>query len=828
VTHSDADGTHPRARQSWNFGVRARLLLAFVGIAAFAALAAAAGIYAFHEVGGRLAAIDARVAPTLSALELSRSAERIIAAAPALLAATGRGRSDEVNAQLTAEIERLKAALVGLKLEQRQALPLDAIESLVSLLTASLTELHRLSASRLESSERIAALRRDLFDISAEAQRLLGPWLDVTDSEISANVRSRLPSSPADGDEEQLQSLVQLQRAIREAQRQFSGAVDMLAEASTAEQAKRLPVLTFQLGLALRDLEESSSGLPPKLRQVFAALLTRLRHLVEGPNAIARARSRELATLAEGVGRLATTADLSAQLSAAVDQLGRAAGQDIGTAVEDAVSVQRFSTRVLFALVALSLLSSLLLVWLYVGRNIVRRITALSASLRAIATGGLQAPVAAEGTDEIAAMGRAVEVFRQNTLERDRLLAEKAQTAELLEQQVQQRTAELAQLFEEVRDKSRQLELANNHKSNFLAAASHDLRQPLHALNLFVAQLRTEADPTERARLVERVEAAIASMNELFDALLDMTKLEAGILQPNPVSFPADRLLRRLETTFADAARQKQLRLKIVPSTAWLRSDFVLLERMLLNLVSNAVRHTQRGGVVVGCRRRGEQLRIDVCDSGPGIPDEQRRNVFAEFYQLPQSDHHAGLGLGLAIVDRLARLLGHAVELHSSPGRGSRFSVWVRQAPAVGDGEETSVLPALADPARGKLVLLVDDEPLVIDGMVRLLRSWGCEVLHADTAATALRLVTEGQQPDLVVADYHLADGKTGIEAIEAVRCASGVATPAFLVTGDTTPPRLHEARAAGYVLLHKPVPAIRLRAVVNQLLASVAPRAAE
>ena len=209
--------------------------------------------------------------------------------------------------------------------------------------------------------------------------------------------------------------------------------------------------------------------------------------------------------------------------------------------------------------------------------------------------------------------------------------------------------------------------MADRYKSHFLASASHDLRQPLHALNLFVAQLQTEKKPAERKRLVSRIDAAVASMNELFEALLDMTKLEAGILQANPAEFAVQRLLDRIETTFAELADKKGLSLRVVPCSAWVRSDPILLERILFNLVGNAVRYTARGGVVVGCRRRATQLRIDVCDTGAGIPEDQRQSIFSEFYQLatPGPDRKAGLGLGLAIVDRLGRLLGHPVQLQS-------------------------------------------------------------------------------------------------------------------------------------------------------------------
>jgi two-component system, sensor histidine kinase len=370
-------------------------------------------------------------------------------------------------------------------------------------------------------------------------------------------------------------------------------------------------------------------------------------------------------------------------------------------------------------------------------------------------------------------------------------------------------------------DKTRQLEVANTYKSHFLASASHDLRQPLHALNLFVAQLQAEAEPTECRRLVSRIDACVSSMNELFEALLDMTRLEAGILKTNLTEFSVSRLLERIETTFGDAAHKKGLRLRVVQCDAWVASDQILLERILLNLVSNAVRYTELGGVAVGCRRRGNELRIDVCDTGAGIAEEQRQRIFAEYYQLSGADSNSsgGLGLGLAIVDRLGRLLGHKVAIESHPDRGSRFSVTVPLAAQPPGAAEVPSL-AIADPAQGKRVIVIDDDALVLDGMRGVLQSWGCEVQTAASGDAALAgLAANDGKPDLIISDSRLTDGETGIEVIERLRQAAGSPIPAFVITGDTAPERLREAAAAGFHLLHKPVSPMALRTTLNHLL---------
>jgi two-component system, sensor histidine kinase len=383
------------------------------------------------------------------------------------------------------------------------------------------------------------------------------------------------------------------------------------------------------------------------------------------------------------------------------------------------------------------------------------------------------------------------------------------------------RLAEIALLH----DKNWQLTEASQHKSRFLAAASHDLRQPMHALGLFVAQLRGHITSPEGSRLVDCIDDAIAGMNELFNTLLDITKLDAGALTPTIAEFPVAELLRRIESTFAAVAQEKGLSLRLASTSAWVRSDPVLLERIVLNLVSNAVHYTTSGGIVVGCRRGGALLRIDVADSGPGIPDDQRRKIFGEFYRLADAakTNQAGLGLGLAIVERLCALLDHPIELKSTPGKGSRFSIAVPRARAAGVAKSEPSRQAVIDVPSRKLVVVMDHDARILEGMGGLLRDWGCCVVIAATSEAALtevkRLGREAR-PDLIISDYHLADGQSGITAIAKLREAHG-AIPAFVMSGDTAPERLREARDSGLHLLHKPVQPITLRAMVNRFLKS-------
>ena len=377
-----------------------------------------------------------------------------------------------------------------------------------------------------------------------------------------------------------------------------------------------------------------------------------------------------------------------------------------------------------------------------------------------------------------------------------------------------------AGLERKVEERTHQLELANLAKSRFLANASHDLRQPLQALGMFVDQLRDHMKTVEGGRLVERIDVAVGAMNELFNALLDISRLDAGVLSTNITPIPIARLLKRIEDTFAGAAREKGLSFRVVSSSAWVRSDVILIERVLLNLVSNAVRYTSSGGIVVGCRRRGQLICIEVCDTGPGIPEDQRRNIFGEFYRISKGDSHGGLGLGLAIVERLCKLLEHPIDLASVVGKGSRFSVVVPLAPAQSEFSEPQAVISIApDVLRGKLVVVIDDDTLVLDSIGGELRKWGCRVVASDSFESALASLGEQGHPDLIISDYRLANGQSGIATIARLQAALGANIPAFLLSGDTAPERLREARASGHHLLHKPVRPMRLRAMVSQLL---------
>jgi signal transduction histidine kinase len=392
--------------------------------------------------------------------------------------------------------------------------------------------------------------------------------------------------------------------------------------------------------------------------------------------------------------------------------------------------------------------------------------------------------------------------------------------AETLEQRVAARTAELEASRAEA-------EAANLGKTRFIAAASHDLLQPLHAARLFTAAMM-DRDPGND--LGGKIDASLGAVESLLDALLDISKLDAGAFKPEKRPFALQPLFESLATAFAPVAARRGVELAVAPTRAFVSTDPAFLRRILQNLLSNALRYGRPEGhrprVLLGCRRvtleeGGEGLRIEVKDNGPGIAADKQAIIFDEFVRLqPEDDRpreERGLGLGLAIVERIGRMLDLPIRIASAPGQGSTFSVVVPRAPAVVVANVAP--PALqATPAleAGSFVLCIDNEARVREAMATLLAGWGCEVATAATQAEALQRVSQaGRVPDLVLADLHL-DAEDGLDVIEALRDAWGRAVPAALVTADRDPTLRLRARARHTELLHKPVKPAALRALLR------------
>jgi len=404
-----------------------------------------------------------------------------------------------------------------------------------------------------------------------------------------------------------------------------------------------------------------------------------------------------------------------------------------------------------------------------------------------------------------------------------------------LEERVAHRTSELSAALAAQRLAKQEAEAANAGKTRFFAAASHDLLQPLNAARLFVSALeaQTRAQPGLH-ELASRIDDSMRAAEELINDLLDSARLDSGVLKPEISSFAITGLLEELRRQFAPLADARQLRLSIVCSREVVRSDRLLLRRIVQNYLSNALRYTERGGVVVGCRRHGDELEIAVYDTGPGIAPHLRHAMYAEFSRLEHDSPwgEKGLGLGLSICDRLARLMHHTLSFQSHAGRGSMFGVRVERDVRPGRARDTSPFLPAADPGdlQGLRVLCVDNETAILDGMEALLAQWGVHVFKARNTVEAA-LVREQSTVDTILADYHLGDGVDGIELLRRL-CHSGTPVPGALISADHDVDLVLAARDAGVPLLHKPLRPAALRALLNtfrrQAHSAPRPRAAE
>ncbi len=396
------------------------------------------------------------------------------------------------------------------------------------------------------------------------------------------------------------------------------------------------------------------------------------------------------------------------------------------------------------------------------------------------------------------------------------------ETAIALDHQVRRRTQELQQAMRSIEKAKRQAEAASSLKTTFVTSVGHDLMQPLNAARLALSALGELSAPTGSGVLVEQVDRCLATLEELIRTLLDLSKLDAGAMQPDIHTFELNDVMEPLARDFAYFAQKRGLKLRIFASRRMVSSDPLMLRRILQNLIANALRYTSHGGVLVGARRRGDHVLVQVCDTGPGIPEDRREAVFQEF-QREHSDTpgQTGFGLGLAIVRRFAQALNHQVSLASNIGRGSTFSVLLplsAEAP-----QPPVVVPPLrpyATRISGAKILLIENEPAVMDAMIQLLERWGCDVAAATSGAGAVEKVKAlANPPQVIIADLHLNNGELGPQAVEEVRRAFGQKVPALLVTADISAKAEETARRHGLEMLRKPVRPAELRSLLSFLL---------
>jgi signal transduction histidine kinase len=444
---------------------------------------------------------------------------------------------------------------------------------------------------------------------------------------------------------------------------------------------------------------------------------------------------------------------------------------------------------------------------LLIGNTVVRPVRRLANAIGALGSDRRFTPISTAGGGEL---GMLAEGF-------NRMAASLAADARELEARVAHATRALTAQKEAA-------EQATQAKSRFIAAASHDLRQPLHAIGLFTSALQRRAHDDELRGTVADLAAAVGIMERQFASLLDISRLDAGTLHAQPRAFAIARLFDQLAAEYAEAALKKGLRLRFRAAGAVVVCDELLLHRILSNLVANAIRYTRSGGVLVCCRRRGDTIRIVVRYCGIGIAREKQADIFLEFYRVGDvhTDGSMGLGLGLAIVTRLAALVGTKVTVRSAPGAGSTFALDLPRADAEVVAAPVDAAPTLAGATTLPLqVLVVDDDPLVLAGNRALLEQFGCRVASASDLGGALAAVEAFEGDDvLVLCDFWLGDGANGIDLLRRLAGLTAKRISGILVSGDTRPETLQAAQGAGLLLLHKPVAPARLRAAVMDLAA--------
>jgi signal transduction histidine kinase len=778
-----------------SLAVRGRLLLAFFGISAFAGLAAIAALYSFLQVGRALDRITAqRVPPALASLELSGQVERIVAAAPALLTVTSAAQHEPLSKRIASEVDHLTRLVQDLESEELARPAGQQIQSAVDRLRANLGALNALVSDRLVARQRKRELLAELSGAHIATQRLLEPGITVTDAKIS-QWRTRMKQTPL-SPQELLSSLLSRDEllsalALRDIQSTVASIYDTLVQAALVEGAAELQVLAFPLRRALSALETVSPDVDPALRQLLAPRIEEFRSFVGGPKSIPDARKRELDVIAEGERLLDENRALSAELTGAVRQLVTGAKQDIAQASLEASSVQRFSLGIVIAAVALSLTCSALIMWLYVDRNLIARLTALRSSMLAIAGGNLQASIPAHGTDELGRMAQALTVFRDTAKEveeanlreirearlrltaaiesisegfslydaDDRLVLCNSRYREVLYpglsdaitpgasfESIARRAAERGMIrgaqgriddwvaervaqhrnprgphFQERVDgtwirvnerrmedggtvgvytditelKQREEELeqardvaqqATDAKSRFLATMSHELRTPLNAIIGYSEMLQEDARDQRAEGFVpdlQRINAAGKHLLELINAVLDLSKIEAGKMELYVEAFDVEPLVRDVAAVLEPLAQKNANRLeaRCSPDVGAIRADLTKVRQSLYNLLSNACKFTERGVITLSATREGssdgDAIVFAVTDTGIGMTPEQLGRLFEEFAQADASTtrRYGGTGLGLVLSRRLCRMMGGDITAASEPGRGSTFTI---------------------------------------------------------------------------------------------------------------------------------------------------------
>ncbi|MFC1673630.1 ATP-binding protein [Pseudomonadota bacterium] len=569
-----------------------------------------------------------------------------------------------------------------------------------------------------------------------------------------------------------------------------------LMAASRSTHAAPLKRLEQRVISEINDVRTQTTFLPAEAKLDAEDILSRLDEITKGNDSLFAIKRADLQTKDQVEATLGNARTISEHFMASSEL----ATSDIRRAIT--VSNQETSRSMnitLQAMVGFILVSALVAVatFLYVSRTVLKRLEKLRHSMLTHAE-GKDEKIDTSGDDEITEM---------------------AQSLKYLVDTLHMREAGLLNAKEEA-------ETASVAKTRFLAAASHDLRQPLQAISLFIYALEGKEDNGEKREIIHLIRNSVDSLKELLNTLLDISKLEAGVMQPAMKSFTAGPMIERIKSELTAVAWANDLELRTVTSNVHVYSDPSLLGTIIRNLVDNAIKYTEEGRVLVGCRRRPSWLRIEVWDTGPGIAQDQREMIFQDFYQIDNDARKRtqGLGLGLSIVRRMSDLLSCRMGCDSTPGRGSVFWVEVPVSDSLRPYTQHQHLQALPvqGNGNGRQIIIVEDDEQVLSGLVALLESHGYSTLGLHTPQRDLvesTLAQHAADPAMVIADYRLETSLTGRDAVELIREVLGQEIPAIIITGDTAPERLREAKQSGLPILHKPVQPEELLANMHAIL---------
>jgi len=566
----------------------------------------------------------------------------------------------------------------------------------------------------------------------------------------------------------------------------------MLMTATRLEHTAPLAKLNKNATRKLFEVRGQLASLPSAARIGAQGTLDRLSAITFGQNGIFSVKKRDLDTFDQIQANLRAARTISEQFVSTSDLATR----DIRAAISATnKATSRSMDITIQAMVGFIIISTLVAVatFFYVSRTVLQRLADLRRSMLAHAEGA-HVKINTAGNDEIAEMAQSLQ-YLVDTLH----LRETGLVA--------------------ARDEAEQASIA---KTRFLAAASHDLRQPLQALNLFVYALDSKESDPEKSEIITLIRSSLDSLKELLNTLLDISKLEAGVIQPTFKDFSAGSVLARIQSELTAIAWAKDLELHTVDSTTHVYCDPSLLETIVRNLVDNAIKYTINGRVLVGCRHHGRHLRFEVCDTGPGIASEKLDLIFDDFYQIDNEarQRSQGLGLGLSIVRRMSNLLGCRIGCQSSPDKGSLF--WIEVPISTSKTQDEQTLSPVSVRHGNAHIVIIEDDDQVLLGFRTLLENAGYSTQTFNTAhANAIRgaFIGAPRQPDLIIADYRLDAELTGRDAIAMIRETLAREIPAIIITGDTAPERLREAKKSGFPILHKPVQPEELMAMVHEAL---------